>query len=252
MKIAIKSLLITAVTLAAGSPVLAAVDAPVKNIVLVHGAFVDGSGWKAVGDILTRDGYHVSIAQPPETSLEDDVQATNRLLDQQDGPVVLVGHSYGGIIISEAGNNPHVKALVYVAALQPDTGESLSSLKSSMPSLSNNGVVSPDKFIFVDPAKFHADFGADLPLAVTDFMAKSQVPLSVKSATTPVVNPAWKTKPTYAILSTQDRTINPALQRFMYGRSMSAVVEIAASHAVYMSQPEAVAAWIEQAAGPRK
>lgn len=242
MKNIFKSLRLATFVLAASASVMAAQAGPVRNVVLVHGAFVDGSGWKAVNDILTRDGYHISLAQPPETSLEDDVLATTRVIDRQDGPTILVGHSYGGVIVTEAGNNAKVKALVYVAAFQPDAGESLATLKSRYPAVSNNGIVTLDKFIFVDPAKFHADFGADLPLSVTDFMAKSQVPLSVKSATTPVQHPAWKTRPSFAILSTQDHTINPDLQRYMYERSGSTLTDIAASHAVYMSQPEAVAA----------
>lgn len=248
MNFASKSLLIAALALGAAASATAAPAGAATNIVLVHGAFADGSGWKAVDEILTRDGYRVSIAQPPETSLEDDVAATRRLLDQQDGATVLVGHSYGGVIITEAGNDPKVKALVYVAAFQPDAGESLATLKSSMPQVSNNGISTPDKFIFVDPAKFHADFAADLPESVSNFMARSQVALSVRSATTPVTNPAWKTRPSYAILSTQDHTINPDLQRFMYQRSRSTVVEVAASHAVFISQPQAVADLIEQAA----
>jgi pimeloyl-ACP methyl ester carboxylesterase len=220
----------------------------IRNIVLVHGAFADGSGWKAVSDILQADGYNVSIVQPPETSLDDDVAATTRALNALDGPAVLVGHSYGGIIITEAGNNPHVSSLVYVAAFQPDTGESLGSLAAKMPPASNSVKPSPDGFLYIDPAAFHADFAADLPSSETDLMARSQVFLSVKSAGAAVSSPAWKTKPSYAIVSTNDRSINPDLERFMYKRSHSEVIEIASSHVVYMSHPREVAALIEKAA----
>lgn len=224
----------------------------VKNVVLVHGAFADGSGWKAIYDILQRDGYNVSIVQPPETSLEDDIAATTRVLDQQDGPTILVGHSYGGMIISGAGNHARVKALVYVAAFQPEVGESLGSLQASKPPAANSIVPSPDGFLFLDRAKFHADFAADLPAAEADFMARSQVGLSVKSASTGATAPAWKTKPSYAIVATEDRAINPDLERSMYQRSRSTTIEIKGSHVIYMSQPKAVAAFIEKAATEAK
>ncbi len=236
---------------AAGAPATAAPAGAIRNIVLVHGAFVDGSGWKAVSDILTADGYSVSIAQPPETSLDDDIAATNRVIDQQDGLVVLVGHSYAGAIITSAGNNPHVKTLVYVAAFQPDVGESLGSLGAKMPPAGTGVAPSADGFLFIDRAKFRADFAADLDPALTDLMARSQVPLSLKAAGAPATAPAWKVKPTYAIVATQDRSINPDLERFMYKRSGSITTEIVSSHAVYISQPKAVAAVIEQAATAR-
>jgi pimeloyl-ACP methyl ester carboxylesterase len=228
--------------------VQAAPAGAVKNVVLVHGAFADGSGWNAVATILEKDGYNVSIVQPPETSLEDDVAATNRVLDAQDGPVVLVGHSYGGVIITEAGNNSHVKSLVYAAAFQPDTGESLGSLGAKMPPASKAVKPTVDGFLFIDPAAFHADFAADLPAAEADLMARSQVFLSVKTAGTPVTSPAWKTKPSFAIVATQDRSINPDLERFMYQRSHATTIEIPSSHVVYISHPKAVAALIEKAA----
>jgi len=239
---------VAALALAAAVPAQAAPEPGVKNIVLVHGAFADGSGWKAVSDILTRDGYNVSIAQPPETSLEDDVAATNRLLDRQDGPAILVGHSYGGAIITEAGNNVHVAALVYVAAFQPDAGESVGALLQSKPAVSNSIAPSADGFLYIDAAHFHADFAADLPQATADFMARSQVGLSVKAVGAPIANPAWKTKSSYAIVAKDDRAINPELERTMYKRSGSITTEISGSHAVYMSQPRAVAAVIEKAA----
>jgi pimeloyl-ACP methyl ester carboxylesterase len=219
-----------------------------KNIVLVHGAFADGSGWGAISDILTKKGYHVSIVQPPETSLDDDVAATNRTLDMLDGPAVLVGHSYGGMIVSEAGNNSHVKNIVYVAAFQPDVGESLGSLQQKTPPAGNSVKPTPDGFLYIDPAQFHADFAADLPQSETDFMARSQVLLSVKSAGGASKSPAWKTKPTFAVVATDDRSINPELERFMTKRAKSETIELKSSHVVYMSKPKEVAALIEKAA----
>ena len=243
------TLLSTAVSaLAVSLSAHAAPAGAVKNVVLVHGAFVDGSGWKAVADILTKDGYKVSIAQPPETSLDDDIAATKRLLDAQDGPTVLVGHSYGGAIITGAGNHPKVKSLVYVAGFQPDVGESLGSLAGSKPPAGAPLKPSADGFLYIDEAAFRADFAADLPVAVTNFMARSQVGLSVKAAGAPATAPAWKTHPSFAIVATQDRSINPDLERTMYKRSKSTTIEIPASHAVYMSHPAEVAALIEKAA----
>lgn len=219
-----------------------------KNVVLVHGAFADGSGWVGVADILRKDGFNVLVAQPPETSLEDDIAATNRTIDAMGGPVVLVGHSYGGMIITAAGNNAHVKSLVYVAAFQPDTGESLGSLAASKPPAGAGPKPSPDGFLYLDQAAFHADFCADLPTAQADFMARSQVGLSVKAAGAPAGSPAWKAKPSFAIVATNDRAINPDLERSMYQRSGATVVELASSHVVYISHPAEVAALIERAA----
>jgi pimeloyl-ACP methyl ester carboxylesterase len=233
---------------AAAAPAATSNTASIKNIVLVHGAFADGSGWKAVADILRRDGFNVGIAQPPETSLEDDVAATNRVIDAQDGPVVLVGHSYGGIIITAAGNNAHVKTLVYVAAFQPDTGESLGSLSASKPAASTSVKPSSDGFLYIDPAHFHADFCADLPAPLADFMARSQVGLSVKAAGANAATPAWKSKPSFAVVATKDRAINPDLERSMYKRSGSKVIELSSSHVAYMSHPVEVAKLIEEAA----
>ena len=239
----------TALTSAIGlTAALAAPAGATKNIVLVHGAFVDGSGWKPVAEILRKRGYNVVIAQPPETSLEDDVAATNRVLDALDGPAVLVGHSYGGVIITEAGNNAHVKNLVYVAALQPDAGESAGQLLSSKPAATNYIVPSKDGFLTLQPEHFRDAFALDLPEAEVAFMAASQVATSGKAISTPVTNPAWKTKPSFAIVATQDRAINPDLERQMYARSNAVTKEIVASHAVYISQPQAVAKVIEQAA----
>jgi pimeloyl-ACP methyl ester carboxylesterase len=242
-----KQLMVSAF-IAAGAIGQAHTAGRVRNVVLVHGAFVDGSGWNAVAQILERDGYRVNIVQQPETSLEEDVAATKRVLDQQDGPTVLVGHSYGGVIISEAGNNPHVEALVFVAAFQPDKGESLASLGASMPPASTAVTPTPDGFLFIAPAAFHADFAADLPAAKADRMSRSQVPLSLQAASATVTSPAWKTKRSYAVIATEDRSLHPDLQRRMYKRSCTIATEVAASHAVYISQPAAVAAVIERAA----
>ncbi len=232
----------------AAAPAASAALPSVKNIVLVHGAFADGSGWMAVAKILEKDGFKVSVAQPPETSLEDDVAATNRAIDAMGGPVVLVGHSYGGIIITTAGNNEHVKSLVYVAAFQPDTGESLGSLSAGKPPASSGPKPSADGFLYLDPATFHADFCADVPGPQADFMATSQVGLNAKAAGAPTAIPAWKTKPSFAIVATNDRAINPDLERSMYKRSGSTVTELASSHVAYISHPAEVAAVIERAA----
>jgi pimeloyl-ACP methyl ester carboxylesterase len=237
---------LAALALAAGAS--AATSPPTKNVVLVHGAFADGTGWMAVAKILEKDGFKVGVAQPPETSLEDDVAATNRTIDAMGGPVVLVGHSYGGIIITAAGNNAHVKSLVYVAAFQPDTGESLGSLSAGKPPASSGPKPSPDGFLYLDRADFHADFCADLPAPLADFMAISQVGLSVKAAGAPATTPAWKTKPSFAIVATNDRAINPDLERSMYKRAGSTVTELASSHVAYISHPAEVAAVIERAA----
>ena len=230
-------------------PAAAAPADSVKNVVLVHGAFADGSGWAAVASILERDGFNVSIAQPPETSLEDDVASVNRVLDAQDGPAILVGHSYGGAIITGAGVNPHVKALVYVAAFQPDVGESLGSLGAKMPAAGASAVKpSADGFLYIDRAAFHDAFCADLPAAQADLMARSQVGLSIKAATAPATVAPWKTKPVYAVVATEDRSINPDLERFMYRRSHAQTIELPSSHVVYISHPAEVAALIEKAA----
>ena len=228
--------------------VAAARAEPARNIVLVHGAFADGSGWKPVAEILRKDGYTVSIVQEPETSLADDVAATNRILDRQSGPAVLVGHSYGGAVITEAGANAHVAALVYVAAFAPDEGEKLGPLLGSIAPAANSIAPTADGYLLVDQAKFPADFAADLPAAEAQFMAVSQVPLNASVLGAPITAPAWKTKPSYGIVATQDRMINPDLERSMYKRAGANVTEIAGSHAIFLSQPRAVADVIEQAA----
>jgi pimeloyl-ACP methyl ester carboxylesterase len=243
---------LAAVVVTAGAAVevrSAAIDA-VKNIVLVHGANTDGSGWRAVYDILTKDGYHVSVVQQPLTGLVDDVAATKRVIEQQDGPVVLVGHSYGGTIITVAGADPKVRALVYVAALQPDVRETTNQLAASMPGTVPSGDLKPTKdgFIFVDPTKFAADVAADLPSAQAQFMANSQMPVAAAAFDAPVTVAAWRDKPSYGIVATADRALNPMLARWMYKRSGAKMTEIKASHLVYISHPDLVASVIETAA----
>jgi pimeloyl-ACP methyl ester carboxylesterase len=222
----------------------------IKNVVLVHGAFADGSGWKGVYKILAAKGYHVTIVQNPATSLEDDVKATTAALDKQNGPAVLVGHSWGGAVITEAGNHAKVASLVYVAAFQPDNGESALQLFQSAPPAPENGVLPPDAngIVYYDRAKFHAGFCADLDKATADFMAASQVPFYAKGFITPIKDAAWRHKPVYAIVATDDKSINPIIERRMYKRSNSRITEIKASHAVYISQPERVAEVIMKAA----
>ena len=225
----------------------------VRNVVLVHGAFADGSGWKAVYTILTKKGYNVTVVQNPLTSLEDDVAATRTAIDRLDGPCILVGHSWGGTVITEAGNDPKVAALVYVAAFQPDKGESTLQLLQTAPSAPENGVLPPnDKgIVYYDKAKYHAGFCADLSKEQADFMYASQGAFYAKGFVTPISDPAWRHKPAYACLSTEDKSLNPVIQHKMYQRSNSKVTEIKGSHAIYISQPEAVARVIMQAANDR-
>lgn len=227
----------------------AAQAADVKNIVIVHGALADGSGWRKATEILERRGFNVTIVQQPITSLADDIAATNRVLDLQQGPVLLVGHSYGGMVITEAGHSPTVAGLVYVAAFQPDKGESLIGLASSKPAGGMNIRETKDgKYLYLDPAAFANDFAADLPLEDAAFLARSQVFASKQAFTAKVGEPAWKVKKSWAIVATQDRSINPDLERDMARRAGSQVSEIVASHAVFASQPEKVASVIENAA----
>ena len=223
-------------------------DGATRTIVIAHGAFVDGSGWRAVHDILEKDGYSVSIVQEPLTGLADDVAATKRVLDQQDGPVVLVGHSYGGSVVSVAGADPKVVRLVYVAAFQPDVGETAGQLVAKF--AAPNDAVQPagEGYLRLDPAKFAAAFAADVPPAVARFMAASEFPIAKASFGVPTSAAAWRTKPSYAILTTQDHAMNPELQRWMYERSGAKVTTVAASHAVYISQPKVVTRVIEDAA----
>lgn len=221
---------------------------PVKNIVLVHGAFVDGSGWNPVARILNKAGYKVSIVQEPQTSLADDVAATRRALALQSGKSLLVGHSYAGMIISDAGNDPSVAGLVYIAAFQPEQGDSLLSLAKKYPPAAQSITETPDHFLYIKPENFHADFAADLPVKETNLLAQSQLMPAVAAFTAPAGVPAWKTKPSWAVVATQDRAINPELERFMAKRAHSTITELKGNHAIYASQPEKIATLIEKAA----
>jgi pimeloyl-ACP methyl ester carboxylesterase len=222
----------------------------IKNIVLVHGGFVDGSGWQGVYDLLKKDGYHVSIVQNPTINLTDDVAVTKRTLAAQDGPAILVGHSYGGVVISEAGNDPKVAGLVYIAAFAADRGESVSSLiKNPAPGAPVPPILPPqDGFLFLDRAKFRASFAADVSADAASFMADSQVPWGVDALAGAVTEPAWRTKPSWYLVSTDDKMIPPDAQRAMSKRAGSTVIEVKGSHAVYVSQPKAVAGLIAKAA----
>jgi pimeloyl-ACP methyl ester carboxylesterase len=222
--------------------------AQVKSIVIVHGALADASGWRAVYAILKRQGYRVSLVTQPLTGRAADVAAVRRILDLQPGPVVLVGHSYGGALITESGNDPKVKALVYVSALQPDVGESPFELLQAQPAASLAVKFTADGYAYLDPSHFQEDFAADLSKADADFMADSQMFVAVECLQAQVAVAAWHEKPSYAIVATEDRSLSPGLQRFMYGRSKSHVTELVGSHAIYISQPEAVAAVIVAAA----
>jgi pimeloyl-ACP methyl ester carboxylesterase len=222
----------------------------IKNIVLVHGAFADGSGWENVYKILTAKGYNVTIVQNPLTSLEDDVATTERVLEKQDGPVVLVGHSWGGAVITQAGVSSKVASLVYVAAFAPEMGETTLDLIKTAPPAPENGILPPDDkgLIWYDKAKFHAGFVADVSKEKADFMYASQTPIAVKSFLTPLTQAAWKTKPSYAIVATEDKSINPSIERMMYKRAGSIVTEIKGSHALFIAKAKEVADVIESAA----
>jgi pimeloyl-ACP methyl ester carboxylesterase len=226
-------------------------ESKATNIVLVHGGFVDGSGWEGVYQILTRKGYKVSVVQNPTISLADDTAATRRIVAAQDGPVVLVGHSYGGVVITEAGNDPKVARLVYVAAFAPDAGESVNALiKDPPPGAPVPPILPPqDGYLFLDKAKFHDSFAGDVDAEKAAFMADSQVPWGVDALGGAVGEPAWKSKPSWYLVASDDKMIPPAAQRFMAERAGSTVVEVAGSHAVYVSQPRAVAELIAAAAG---
>jgi pimeloyl-ACP methyl ester carboxylesterase len=248
-----RTLLSLAIALmASAGPAFAADAAPtpvgVKNIVIVPGAFVDGSGWRVVHDILIHKGYTVTVAQPRIDTLANDIEQTRDLIRRQDGPVVLVGHSYGGAVITQAGNRDKVKALVYVAAVEPDVGESLSQLVGSMPAPSDDIVPTRDGHLYFDAGKFGADFAGDLSKNRTDFMAVSQVPATTAAFNATMAVAAWHSKPSWAVVTTEDHALSPDLQRWMYQRAGAKVTEIKASHVVYISQPEAVAKVIEDAA----
>ena len=222
----------------------------VKNIVLVHGGFVDGSGWEGVYKALKKDGYTVAIVQNPTISLADDVAVTKRTIAAQNGPVILVGHSYGGAVITEAGNDSKVAGLVYVTAFAPDKGESVSSLiKDPPPDAPVPPILAPqDGYLFLDRAKFADSFAADVSADEAAFMADSQVPWGLEALAGTVSEAAWRTKPSWYLVSTEDKMIPPAAQRAMSKRAGSTVVEVKGSHAVYVSQPQAVASLIEEAA----
>jgi pimeloyl-ACP methyl ester carboxylesterase len=223
---------------------------PIKNVVLVHGGFVDGSGWKQVHELLTSDGYRVSVVQNPTLSLAGDVDATLQVLRAQDGPCVLVGHSYGGAVVSEAGTDDSVAALVYIAAFAPDAGESVSTLIADPPPGAPVPPILPpqDGFLFLNKDQFHASFAGDLPATEARFMADSQVPWGLDALGGQVTRPAWRAKPSWYLVATDDRMIPPPAQRAMADRAGSTVSEVAASHSVYVSQPRATADLIKQAA----
>jgi pimeloyl-ACP methyl ester carboxylesterase len=239
-------LLLTCCTLSAQNEV------PIRNVVLVHGAWADGSGWKGVYDILVKDGYNVSIVQEPETSFKEDVAATKRVLAQQDGPCILVAHSYGGAVITEAGTNPSVAGLVYVAAHMPDAGENEADDGKRFPSdLSKSTAIkkTADGFTYLDPTQFHEYFASDLPAEQAAFMARSQVLNLADNFKAIITTPAWRSKPSWMLVATKDRTINPDLERWYATRAKSHTVEVpGASHSVYVSHPREVADVIESAA----
>ena len=221
-----------------------------KNVVLVHGGFVDGSGWQGVYDALKADGYNVAITQHPTLSLDGDVTAVRRVIDAQPGPVVLVGHSYGGVVITEAGNHEKVASLAYIAAFAPDKGESVASLIANPPPGAAAPPILPpqDGYLFLDRAKFAASFAADVKPAQSAFMADSQVPWGLAALNGQVTSPAWKSRPSWYLVTADDRMIPAPAQRQMAGRAKATVVETAGSHAVYVANPKVVAKLIEQAA----
>jgi pimeloyl-ACP methyl ester carboxylesterase len=225
-------------------------NSKVSNIVLVHGGFVDGSGWKSVYTILKTKGFSVSIVQNPTISLADDVLATNRVINVQDGPVLLVGHSYGGAVITEAGNNPKVERLVYITAFAPDNGESVGSLiKDPIPGAPVPPIMPPQGgFLLLDPTQFADSFAADVEPVLAAFMGDSQVPWGLDALNGVASNAAWKSKPRWYLVATEDKMIPPDAQRFMAKRAEAEVIEVKGSHAVYVSQPQAVADLIARAA----
>jgi len=220
------------------------------TIVLVHGGFVDGSGWSGVFDLLRKDGYNVAIVQNPTISLAGDVAATKSVIDAQTGPVILVGHSYGGAVITEAGNDPRVAGLVYIAAFAPDNGQSVDALIKTFPAGGPQPPILPprDGFLYLDKAKFAAAFAGDVDARTAAFMAESQVPWGLEALTGNVTQAAWKTKPSWYLVATDDKMIPPDQQRFMSKRAGATVVETKGSHALYVSRPAPVVALIEQAA----
>jgi pimeloyl-ACP methyl ester carboxylesterase len=221
----------------------------IHNVLLVHGAFADGSGWEAVAKLLEKDGYTVSVLQEPETSYADDQKYAKAALDAMDGPVVIVGHSYGGSVITEAGNHPKVAALVYIAAFALDEGESCASIEQAVPQASTAFKSDSNGNWWIQQEHFAADFAADVPPAVSHFMAIAQVPISTDAFTHKVTNPAWKTKPTWYMVASEDRSINPIQERMMAKRAHAkTVVEVPSSHVAYMSHPKETVKLIEEAA----
>ena len=222
----------------------------VRNVVLVHGGFLDGSGWRGVYDLLTADGFNVSVVQNQTLSLESDVETTHQVLDQQDGPAILVGHSYGGVVITEAGRHERVAGLVYIAAFAPDAGESVNALIADPPPGAPVPPILPpvDGFLFLDRGKFADSFAADLPADDGAFMADSQVPWGLEALNGAITEPAWRSKPSWYLVATDDRMIPPPAQRAMSERAGSTVADAAGSHSIYVSQPHATADLIKQAA----
>ena len=222
----------------------------VRNVVLVHGGFVDGSGWQGVYDLLKADGFDVSVVQNQTLSLESDVETTHNVLDQQDGPAILVGHSYGGVVVTEAGMHDKVAGLVYIAAFVPDAGESVNALIADPPPGAPVPPILPpqDGFLFLDREKFADSFAADLPAGLAAFMADSQVPWGLEALNGAVSEPAWRSKPSWSLVSSDDRMIPPPAQRAMSERAGSTVVEAPGSHSIYVSQPRATADLIKHAA----
>jgi len=237
-----------ALLLAFGAAARAAPPAQPASIVLVHGVLLDGSSWRGVYDILARRGWRVTVVQQPLTGFDEDIAATRRAIDQQEGPVVLVGHSYGGAVITLAGSDPRVKALVYVAGLQPDVGETAAEVAPPKPPADKHLAPSKDGFVFVAPAHFAADVAADLPKAQVDFMAHAQMPVAAAAFSVKMPAAAWHDKPSYAVIATQDRALDVERAKWMARRAGSQVTFVDASHAVLVSQPRAVAAVIEAAA----
>ncbi|WLI77568.1 alpha/beta hydrolase [Kosakonia sp. H02] len=249
MKLKSKAVLsIVAATLMMAGVSQAALAKPVKNIVLVHGAFVDGSGWRPVYDILNRDGYKVTLVQEPLTSFADDVAATKRILDRQDGPVILVGHSYGGAIITQAGNDPKVAGLVYIAAHALDAGENRAEVSKKYPNSAHPFIKTSDGYVMLDPQYYPGDFAADLPREQAQFEAQAQIPTSPTSLAAVVKEAAWRTKPSWYMVAKSDKIINPDLERMYAKRAKSYTVEVEGSHAIFQSRPNEVAKLIEQAA----
>jgi pimeloyl-ACP methyl ester carboxylesterase len=225
-------------------------DGSAGTVVLVHGGFVDGSGWQGVYQQLTKDGFAVSVVQNPTLSHADDVAVTKRVIEAVSEPVILVGHSYGGAVITEAGNDPKVAALVYIAAFVPDKGESVNTLIAGFPTDGPQPPILPpqDGFLLLDRDKFHASFAGDLDAQQAAFMADSQVPWGVGALGGEISEPAWRSKPSWYLVTTEDRMIPPSAQREMSARAGSTIVEVAGSHSIYVSKPEAVADLIERAA----